>query len=432
MIYVFDLDFTICEPKKKSDGGWDYLDAIPYSDRILKINELWKDGHTIIVDSARGQSGDSIIYDSTLKQLNEWGLKFHQLRIGGKFEADSYIDDKAINANQFFSSKLSHTLGAESGGNSKVFLVERVYKEAAADKIQKLADEIEYLEAVPSKFKSLFPKVIFKNIHASRAYYEMEHFNLPTLRRLILSNQISQSELTNWVDLSLDRLFALLKYDQIETPSDFHARLHFSRFNSRINEVRKKSKWLDEQFEKDFINLNGRSYRNFFHSLRKLENSSFLDTVKPEFVGRWSHSDLHFSNIIVNREKKAVVFIDPRGYPYCDYYYDYGKLWHSVNGKYEMIATRQFELGSGEFQLHKNSVFDFLESFKVPLMEIFAKYSTENVEVIRYKSEWNEVMHFASLIPFMIDEDGNDEKARAAFYVTTQITNEFFDKYEVD
>ena len=41
-------------------------------------------------------------------------------------------------------------------------------------------------------------------------------------------------------------------------------------------------------------------------------------------------------------------------------------------------------------------------------------------------------MHFASLIPFMIDEDGNDEKARAAFYVTTQITNEFFDKYEVD
>lgn len=432
MIYVFDLDFTLCQPRLNSDGSWDFLHSTPYTDRILQINRLWDEGHTIIVDSARGQNGDSTVYDFTFKQLLQWGLKFHQLRIGGKFEADFYIDDKAIIANDFFSPKVTNSLSTESGGNSKVLLVERVYKEAAADKIEKLADEIDYLEALPSEFEDLFPKVILKNIHTSRAYYEMEHFNLPTLRRLILNNQLSQSELKYWVDLSLEKLFTLLRYDEIAIPSDFHSRLHFSRLHSRIREVRKKSKWFDEEFEKDFIEFNGRPYRNFYYSLRELENSSFLDTVRPEFVGRWSHSDLHFSNIIVNREEKSVKFIDPRGYPYCDYYYDFGKMWHSVNGKYEMIATGQFSLNNQEFHFHKNSVFEFLESFKVPLIDLFAKYSSEGVEAIRYKTEWNEVMHFASLIPFMINEDGNDVRARAAFYVTTQIASDFFSKYEID
>ena len=42
MIYCFDIDGTICTQEI------DYSDAKPYPERILRINELYDDGHKII------------------------------------------------------------------------------------------------------------------------------------------------------------------------------------------------------------------------------------------------------------------------------------------------------------------------------------------------------------------------------------------------
>jgi hypothetical protein len=40
-------------------------------------------------------------YNFTLDQINKWGVKYHQL-ILGKPSGDFYIDDKGMNANDFF------------------------------------------------------------------------------------------------------------------------------------------------------------------------------------------------------------------------------------------------------------------------------------------------------------------------------------------
>ena len=56
-------------------------------------------------------------------------------------------------------------------------------------------------------------------------------------------------------------------------------------------------------------------------------------------------------------------------------YYDFGKLWHSVNGKYEMVANEMWDLDGSNYSLHKNKYFYFLESLKEILPEeIFFKY----------------------------------------------------------
>jgi 5'(3')-deoxyribonucleotidase len=102
MIYVFDLDHTLCETNKKSNGDWDYLSAPPYGDRIKKVNKLFEEGHKIIIETARGCNSKKNWYLETFEQLRSWGLKFHELRTGVKFGADYYIDDKAINSEIFF------------------------------------------------------------------------------------------------------------------------------------------------------------------------------------------------------------------------------------------------------------------------------------------------------------------------------------------
>ena len=100
--YVIDIDGTICD----NDGNYEI--SIPKLDRIAKINALYDKGHTIKYFTARGMGrynsrilAHREFYDLTYNQLKSWGCKFHEL-ILGKPSGDIYIDDKGMNANEFF------------------------------------------------------------------------------------------------------------------------------------------------------------------------------------------------------------------------------------------------------------------------------------------------------------------------------------------
>lgn len=105
MIYVFDLDNTLCDTKKKEDGNWDYLNALPFVDRINVVNDLYDKGNRIIIETARGCVSKKNWYEQTYKQLMDFGLKFNELRTGVKFNGDLFIDDKGVNSEVFFKKK---------------------------------------------------------------------------------------------------------------------------------------------------------------------------------------------------------------------------------------------------------------------------------------------------------------------------------------
>lgn len=99
-IYIIDIDGTICSNAYLITG--DVYDAIPYIDRIEKINKLYDAGHTIILDTARGSETGEKHDERTKKQLEKWGVKYHKLRTGVKFFGDYYIDDRGIKDTDFF------------------------------------------------------------------------------------------------------------------------------------------------------------------------------------------------------------------------------------------------------------------------------------------------------------------------------------------
>ena len=98
MIYCVDLDNTLCTWEKNGK----YENAKPFPERINKINRLYEQGHTILIDTARGTLHKKDWHTVTEKQLKDWGLKYHLLRTGVKLQADRYIDDRAINSEDFF------------------------------------------------------------------------------------------------------------------------------------------------------------------------------------------------------------------------------------------------------------------------------------------------------------------------------------------
>ena len=94
-IYV-DIDGTICH-----STGVDYSSAKPDYSRINKINKLYSQGNTIVYWTARGTMTGINWFQITLTQLQEWGCKFHELRMN-KPAYDLFIDDKNINSETFF------------------------------------------------------------------------------------------------------------------------------------------------------------------------------------------------------------------------------------------------------------------------------------------------------------------------------------------
>ena len=89
MVVYVDIDGTIC-----SITYGIYTDAKPKKKNIRKINKLYAKGNTIIYWTARGTVTQTDWLELTKNQLDRWGCKYHELRMG-KPEYDLWIDDKS-------------------------------------------------------------------------------------------------------------------------------------------------------------------------------------------------------------------------------------------------------------------------------------------------------------------------------------------------
>jgi capsule biosynthesis phosphatase len=102
--YVIDLDGTLC-----SNTNGFYKEAVPFVERIHKLNKLYDIGHQIIIYTARGMGrfnndvtkAKLEFEELTIDQLKLWGVKYNSLYLG-KISGDFYVDDKGVNSDEFF------------------------------------------------------------------------------------------------------------------------------------------------------------------------------------------------------------------------------------------------------------------------------------------------------------------------------------------
>ena len=87
----FDIDGIIAQKNETLN----YSEAIPAQWGIKVANKLYDTGHHIILFTARGYISGKDWRDITRTQLEEWGVKYHELRFG-KVAADIYVDDRLL------------------------------------------------------------------------------------------------------------------------------------------------------------------------------------------------------------------------------------------------------------------------------------------------------------------------------------------------
>ena len=96
MKYMVDIDNTICYNKNSN-----YEDSTPDYGRIAKLNDLYNKGHEIHYWTARGGNSGKDWTELTHQQLKEWNVKYTSIQMK-KPVYDVWIDDRAINATDFF------------------------------------------------------------------------------------------------------------------------------------------------------------------------------------------------------------------------------------------------------------------------------------------------------------------------------------------
>ena len=102
MRYCFDIDGTLCETPNNELGKPDYVNAIPIPFMVEQVNLLYNDENYIIMQTARGKGSGIDHTELTIKQLNDWGYKYHELfPMFCKPTADIFVDDKGIDVEEW-------------------------------------------------------------------------------------------------------------------------------------------------------------------------------------------------------------------------------------------------------------------------------------------------------------------------------------------
>jgi len=108
--FVIDVDGTICNAPANPDGSYDYSNAVPMPRVISKIQRLFKEGHTVILCTARGMrtyKGDTeMIERHVVPVLKEWleryQVPYHELRVGKPWGPNVYyVDDRCLSPYAF-------------------------------------------------------------------------------------------------------------------------------------------------------------------------------------------------------------------------------------------------------------------------------------------------------------------------------------------
>lgn len=89
--FVFDIDGVIAQLRKDLSYG----ETGPIPEMVKIVNSLYDMGNRIVLFTARGYVTKIDWYETTKQQMDDWGVKYHELHMG-KPNADYYVDDKML------------------------------------------------------------------------------------------------------------------------------------------------------------------------------------------------------------------------------------------------------------------------------------------------------------------------------------------------
>ncbi len=290
--------------------------------------------------------------------------------------------------------------------------------------VSKLKDEIIFYQSISNNniLANLFPEFFYHSEDYSS--YTIKYFPYKSLSELIINNEIDLKEGKNIID----KLFNILqqihsikqtKLNSVEIDKDFLIQKTIDRI-ALLRNIPSFSELITD----NIIFINDKPHKTFIH-YQELFIKIIHDFFDKNSNSTIIHGDFSFSNILYCPVTKDLKLVDPRGSfglkgIYGHPYYDYAKLMHCIDGKYDYIVNDKFDLieksnKNFSFHIHNSSLLNQIYLYFLTLLN----KSNFNVKIIRLI----ESSLFLSMTPLHYEDT---KRQKALFLNGLIIINNFF------
>ena len=348
-IICFDIDGTLVYDLYKNPKS--------IEKNVRFCNEAYKDGHKIILHTARGMLSNNedknkieALRPYIIETLNNLGILYHKLVLMKPY-ADLYIDDKSISAHKDLEKETGLYLYEEHSSrlhNKITSSGNKIIKEGNLD------GENYYYDHIQEEIKDLFP-IIYKN---NKHSIELQRINKPTYSTLLMSQKLTKLDIDNLIDSI-----------------------------SRIHKSKSDGKQINLNWAYKEKTLERFNHHKDLYIKLKINIDIYIDLANSNFKNSYGniHGDPVFTNIFL--DSAYCKFIDSRGFwdnqltNSGDLDYDYAKILQSLYGY--------------DYALHNEPIEEsYLESLRLHYLEKI-KHLTD-IEQLKNKTK----LIFVSMIPF--------------------------------
>lgn len=294
-----------------------------------------------------------------------------------------------------------------------------VYKKSKkfySENIRKEANYYDFLKFASNDISKYFPEYYKYDQTKNNNYIALEYLcGYNSLEKILINNIVlNKNKIIKQIIHSLNN-FKNSSLSNTSFDKLFNS-LYLSRLKLRIKEMRNKSNELDELYDKE-IHINNKKFKSLHNTIESFLNDVLLMKRLTKYRKiTFFHGDLHFGNILVNKNSK-IKYVDPNGLITGILSYDYGKIFHSTIGSYNLIQNYRYNLISkndSEFLFSVNSN-DEYNNFSRKLNRLIKKTITKE---LYEQSLFAFFVHMVSLISHHLK---NEKKQALAFYLQAVI-----------
>ena len=273
-----------------------------------------------------------------------------------------------------------------------------ILKKTSTD-TEKFIGEIKWYLKLPTDLEYAIPRIFDYSLHYDRPYICMEYYSYQTLHELFLYGDLTADQ---WEKIFKKIKFVLEDFSryklQDEHLTESLRSMYLEKTLSRLNRLRSQAEF--KSLFNHSIYINGICYPPL-NDLTKILVEIIPKTLCDLEIFSIIHGDFCFPNVMIDNNFNFIKLIDPRGKFGCydiygDTRYEFAKLLHSIEGKYDYIIKDLFDLelhGANNFQ------FKILESARTfDLTKLFIKVFDDNLKSLR-EIRLIEALLFLSMIP---------------------------------
>lgn len=311
-------------------------------------------------------------------------------------EAENWYD--IGHAENYYNSKLE--VEARTFNHITIDAERGILRKTSEEK-EKFIGEVQWYLKLPADLEYVRPRIYSSSMRFDNPYVEMEYYAYHTVHELFLYGNLT---IAQWREIFKRILFICDDFKRYSVRDggirDALQDMYLTKTLNRLEQLEEDPRF--QSFFTNKITINGTRYIN----LNEIED--ILKKVIPVMlydVEQFSiiHGDLCFANIMVDNNFSFIKVIDPRGkfgkYDiYGDERYEFAKLFHSIDGKYDYIIKNLFDI---EVESEKADIKYTIKekSGNKDLMEVFLSVFEDAIGKDRKKIELIEALLFLSMIP---------------------------------